>query len=159
MSITGIITHYLKVTSCVTTLPLRTERALPPSIHDSRRDGWDPSSPKRSLPFAEAHSSYFCILSTPEARIGDWITNREVVDNLSLFRCQVEVVMHLIIVERADARCTQPERFCSKIHSLADGTCFEMHIAIAAVAVGTGGTFEIADHRKGYARIAREVLP
>ena len=99
------------------------------------------------------------VISTLEARIDDWITDREVVDNLSLFGRQVEIMMHLIIVERADARRAQPERFRREIHSLADGACFEMHIAIAAVAIDAGGTVEIADHRKGHARITGEVLP
>jgi hypothetical protein len=40
----------------------------------------------------------------------DWITDREVVDNLSLFGCEIETMMHLIIVKRVDACCPQPER-------------------------------------------------
>ena len=78
--------------------------------------------------------------SSLNARVDDWITDSEVVDNLSLFGRQLEIMMNPIIVERTDARRAQPERFRSQIHSLASGACFEMHVAITAVTIGTDGS-------------------
>jgi len=42
---------------------------------------------------------------------------------------------------------------------MANGACFEMPIAITTIAMGAGGTLEIADHRKGHACITGEILP
>ena len=67
--------------------------------------------------------------------------------------------MHLVIVERADAGRPKPERLRGEIQAVADGACFEMHIAITTVAMGAGGTLEIADHRERHACVAGEILP
>ena len=42
---------------------------------------------------------------------------------------------------------------------MADGACFEMHIAITTVTMGAGGTLEIADHRERHAGVTGEILP
>ena len=65
------------------------------------------------------------------------------VDHLSLVRGQVEITVYLLIVERTDAGCPQPKRFRGEIQAVADGACFEMHIAITTVTVGACGTLEI----------------
>src|ERR1017187_8804887 len=80
------------------------------------------------------------------------------IDDLSLVGFQVEVTVHLIIVKGSDAGCTQPKRFSGEIETLANCACFKMHIAITSVAIGTSGTIEIADHRKGHAGVTGEVL-
>ena len=81
------------------------------------------------------------------------------VHHLSLLGRQVEITVHLLIVERADAGRSQPERFRGEIQAMADGACFEMHIAITTVAMGAGGTIEIADHRERHACVTGEILP
>jgi hypothetical protein len=60
-------------------------------------------------------------ISCLEARVGNRITDREMVHHLSLLGRQVEITVHLIIVERADAGCPQPERFRGEIQAVADG--------------------------------------
>ena len=42
-------------------------------------------------------------ISRVETRIGSWITDREMVNHLSLRGSEVEITMHFLIVERADA--------------------------------------------------------
>ena len=78
--------------------------------------------------------------SSFKARVDNRITDREMIHNLPLLGRQVEVAVHLLIVERADTGGSQPERFRSEIKALADGACFEMRISITAVAVGARGT-------------------
>ena len=51
--------------------------------------------------------------------------------DLSLFRRQVEVTVHLIIVEGTDTGCTQPKCLSGEIQTLSNSTGFKMHIAIA----------------------------
>ena len=94
-----------------------------------------------------------------QARIGNRVADREMVHHLSLLGRHVEIAMHFLIVERADAGGAQPERFRGKIQAVADGAGFEMHIAITTVAVSAGGTIEIADHRKRHAGVPGEILP
>ena len=79
--------------------------------------------------------------------------------DLSLVGYQVEITVHLIIVEGADAGRTQSKRFSGEIQAVADSACFKMHIAITTVAIGASGTLEIADHRKSHAGVTGEVLP
>ena len=79
--------------------------------------------------------------------------------HLSLLGRQVEITVHLIIVERADAGRPKPKRLRSEIQALADGAGFEMHIAITTVSIGAGGTIEIADHRERHACVTGEILP
>src|SRR5260370_1788805 len=78
--------------------------------------------------------------------------------HLSLFGRQVEITMHLIIVERADAGRPQPERFRGEIQAVADGARFEKHIAITPGAKGADGTGQNADHRERKPGITRASL-
>jgi len=80
------------------------------------------------------------------------------VDNLSISGRHVEVLVHFIIVERADSRRSQSKRFRSKIERMADSARFKMHVAITSVAIMISGTFEIANHRKAHASVTSEVL-
>src|SRR5579872_3413465 len=98
-------------------------------------------------------------ISSLQARIGNRITDREMVHDLALIGRQVEVMVHLFIVERADACRPEPERLRGEIQALADGACFEMHIAITTVTMGADGTLEIANHREREACVAGEFLP
>src|SRR5579859_5880068 len=41
---------------------------------------------------------------------------------------------------------------------MANSAGFEMNIAITTVAIGSGGPFKIADHRKGHAGVTGQVL-
>ena len=93
-----------------------------------------------------------------DARIWDRITNRKMIYNLSPFGCQVEMTVHLIIVEGTDARRTQSKRFSDEVQAVANGACFKMHIAITTVAIAASGTLEVADHRKGHAGVTGQVL-
>ena len=67
--------------------------------------------------------------------------------------------MDLVIVERADASRPKPERFGGEIQAVADGACFEMHIAITTVSMGADGALDIANHRERHACVAGEILP
>ena len=78
--------------------------------------------------------------------------------DLSFFGYQVEMTVHLIIVESTDAGCTQSKRFSGEIEAVANCACFKMHIAITTVAIGTSGTIKIPDHRKGHTGVTGEVL-
>ena len=66
---------------------------------------------------------------------------------------------HLIIVEGADTGRTQPKCLSSEIQTLANCAGFKMHIAITTVSKCACGTIEIANHRKGHARVTGQVLP
>ena len=79
--------------------------------------------------------------------------------DLSLVGHQVEMPLHLIIIEGADAGRTQPKCLSGEIQAVANSACFKMHIAITTVAIGASGTLEIADHRKDHAGVPGEVLP
>src|SRR5262245_23780883 len=94
-----------------------------------------------------------------KARIGNRITDREMVHHLSLLGRQVEIIVHLVIVKRADASGSESERLRGQIQAVTDGACFEMHIAITTVSMGADGTFDIADHRERHAGVAGEILP
>ena len=94
-----------------------------------------------------------------EARIGSRITDREMVHHLSPLRRKVEIIVHLVIVKRADASRPESERLRGEIQAVTDGACFEMHIAITAVSMGADGTPDIADHRERHACVSCEILP
>lgn len=93
-----------------------------------------------------------------EARIGNRITDREMVHHMSLLGRQVEIIVHLVIVKRADASRPESERLRGEIQAVTDGACFEMHIAITTVSMGADGTLDIADHRERHACVAGEIL-
>src|SRR3954451_23282749 len=94
-----------------------------------------------------------------EARIGNRITDREMVHHLSLLGREVEIAVHLFVVERANAGRRQPECFRGQIEPVADSACFKMHIARTTITMGADGTVEIADHREGDACVTGEILP
>src|SRR5579863_4113934 len=98
-------------------------------------------------------------ISGLEARIGNRIADREMVHHLTLGEGQVEIAVHRIVVECADAGRTYAVRFGGEIQAMADGARFEMHVSITAVAVSASGPFEVADHRECHAGVAGEVLP
>jgi len=93
-----------------------------------------------------------------KARIGDGITDGEMIHNLALSGRQVEIPVHLLIEKCADAGCSQAECFGSEVQTVPDSARFEMHIAIAAVAMCAGGALQVADHRKRYTGIAGQIL-
>jgi len=98
-------------------------------------------------------------ISCPKARIGNRITDREMVHNLSLLGRKAKVAVNLFIVKRADTGGSQPERFCGNTQTMANGTCFKMHIPITTIAMSADGTLDIADHRERHAGITRKFLP
>src|SRR4029077_20596166 len=51
------------------------------------------------------------------------------------------------------------ESLGSKIHSLTDGACLEMYIAVSTITAAASGIFKIANHRECYASICCQVLP
>src|SRR6202051_34024 len=79
--------------------------------------------------------------------------------DLSLFGDQLEMTVHLVVVEGTDAGRTQSKCFSGEIQAVANSACFKMRIAITTVAIGASGTIEIADHRKGHAGVTGQVLP
>src|SRR5271170_4243297 len=79
--------------------------------------------------------------------------------NLSFFGYQVEITVHLIVVESTDARRAQSKRFSGEVKAVANSARFKMYIAITAVAIAASGALEIADHRKGHAGVTGQVLP
>src|SRR5260370_32497278 len=81
------------------------------------------------------------------------------VHDLSLVGDQLEMTVHLVIVEGTDAGRTQSKCFRGEIQAMANCARFKMHIAITTVAIGMCGTLEIADHRKGHAGVTGQVLP
>src|SRR5437762_8145487 len=93
-----------------------------------------------------------------DAWIRNRITDRKMINDLSLGGCQIEVVVHFIIVEGADTGCAQSKRFRGEIECLANSAGFKMHVAITQVAIVMNGTIEIADHRKAYASVTGEAL-
>ena len=91
--------------------------------------------------------------------IGNRITDREMVHHLSLLGRHVEIIMHRVIVKRAEAGRPESEGLRGEIQAVTDGACFEMHIAITTVSMGADGTLDIADHRERHACVAGEILP
>src|SRR5450755_4749452 len=98
------------------------------------------------------------LVSSLQSRIGNRVANCEMVDDLSQLRGQAEISVHLVVKKRSDACCSQSKRFGSKIHSLTNSTCLEMHISISAVAVTAGRTLKNGDHRECQASVTRQVL-
>src|SRR5437764_6473761 len=98
-------------------------------------------------------------ISCLESWIGNRITDRKMVHHLSLVGRQVEITVHFLIIERANASRPQPERFRGEIQAVADGACFEMHIAVTTITMGADGTLKIADHRESHACVTGELLP
>src|SRR5271165_711645 len=98
-------------------------------------------------------------VSFREARIADRVTDREMVDDLPVFGCQVEIAVDFLVEKCANAGGAQPERFRGEIQAMADSAGFEMHIAITAVAMSANGAFDIADHRERHAGVSGEILP
>src|SRR5947209_958013 len=94
-----------------------------------------------------------------KARIGNRITDREMVHHLSLLGREVEIAVHLFVVKRANAGCRQPQGFCRQIEPVPGSAGFKMYIAVTTVTMGADGTVEIADHREGDARVTGEILP
>src|ERR1700747_1872260 len=79
--------------------------------------------------------------------------------DLSLLGRQVEMTVHLIIVEGTDAGSTEPKCLSGDVHTLANSCGFKMHVAITTVAKYAGGTIEIADHRKDHAGVTARSCP
>ena len=84
-----------------------------------------------------------------EAWIGDRITNRKMVYDLSLRGRQREITMHFIVIKRAYTGCPEPKRFSCEIQVVANSPCFKMNMAITSVAIGASGTIEITDQPVG----------
>src|SRR4051812_42193792 len=93
-----------------------------------------------------------------QARIESRIPDRKMVHHLSLLSRELEITVHVFVIERPDASRSQPERFCGEIQPLSYGACLEMDIAITTFTMNTGGAIEIPDHRKRHAGVAREIL-
>src|ERR1035441_1481871 len=98
------------------------------------------------------------LVSSLQARIGNRVANCEMVDDLSQLRGQAEISVHLVVKKRSDACRSQAKRFGSKIHSLTNSTCFEMHISISTIAVTAGRILKIADHRECQASVTCQLL-
>src|SRR5712692_8812283 len=98
-------------------------------------------------------------ISCFETRIADRITDGEMVHHLPLLGSQIEIALHRLIVERADAGRPQAECFRGQIQAVADGARFQMHITITTVTMGADGTLEIADHRERHTCVTGEFLP
>ena len=86
------------------------------------------------------------------------MTDRKVVDHLSLRGLKVEIAVHLVVIEGANAGGCQPERFGSDIKAVADCPGFEMHVAVAPITMGLGGAINIRNHGKRHTGIAGQVL-
>ena len=98
-------------------------------------------------------------ISCFKARIGNRITDREVVNHQSLLGRQVEIAVHFLIVECANSGRPQSECFGGKIQAVAGGAGFEMHVAVSTITMRAGGTSKIADHGERHACVTGEVLP
>src|SRR5260370_35670446 len=79
--------------------------------------------------------------------------------DLSLFGYQVEMTVHLVIVEGTDAGRTQPKCLSGEIQAVAKSARFKKRIAITPVAIGMCGTRKIPNHRKSHARVTSQGLP
>src|SRR5215472_3761499 len=80
------------------------------------------------------------------------------VDDLSLLRCEIEITVYLVIIERSDAGRSHSERFRGEVQAVANSACFEMHVPITTVSMGADGVIKISDHGKCHACIAGKVL-
>ena len=80
------------------------------------------------------------------------------VHDLTLFRREAEIGMHLVVEEGSDSRGAQAQRFGRKLQAMADSAGFEMRVAIASITVSEGGAIEVGDHGKRHARVTREIL-
>ena len=85
-----------------------------------------------------------------QTRIGNRITDREMVHHLSLRGREVEIVVHLVVIERADAGRRESERLRREIEPMADSSSFEMHVAITAVPMRADGPLA----REGLSRLS-----
>src|SRR6185312_7005394 len=94
-----------------------------------------------------------------KTRVGNRITDREMVNDLFAPGRQIEIMVHFLIVERANSGSPQSERFRREIHAVADGAGFEMHIAVSTISMSAGCAIEFTDHRECHTRIACQVLP
>ncbi len=94
-----------------------------------------------------------------DAWIGNRVTDREMVDDLSLLRCEIEVAVHFIIEERANSCCPESQGVGGKIKTLSDRSRLKMYVAIAAIAMGTDGAINVRNHGKRNARVSGKVLP
>src|SRR6185312_5913331 len=94
-----------------------------------------------------------------KTRVGNRITDREMVNDLFAPGRQIEIMVHFLIVERANSGSPQSERFRGEIHAVADGAGFEMHVAVTTIAVSARCAIEITDHRERHTRVACQFLP
>ena len=78
--------------------------------------------------------------------------------HLSLIGRQVDMAVHVIVVESADPSCTQPKCLGCDIQTMANGAGFKMYIAVPSVSEYGSGAREIADHRKAQASVASQSL-
>ena len=82
----------------------------------------------------------------------------EVVYDLLTLLIDAQVLVNGIIEECADSSGANSKRFGRQVETVADGSGFEVNVAISAVTVRTGGSIKVRNHREGDAGIAGEVL-
>src|SRR4051794_9791864 len=97
--------------------------------------------------------------SATQPRVENRITDSEMIHHLSMLRPQLEIVVHFVIVKRANTGRTQSESFRSQVEPMPNRSCFEVHIAITSIACDLCRPFQLTDHRKEYACITSEFLP
>ncbi|HEY1402232.1 MAG TPA: hypothetical protein VF953_11630, partial [Terriglobales bacterium] len=51
----------------------------------------------------DAHHVFHALRSSDDAWIGNRVTHREMVHHLSLFRCEIQIAVHLIVEKRANS--------------------------------------------------------
>ena len=88
----------------------------------------------------------------------NWVTDREMVDDLPLFGAQTQVSVYFVIKKRPDSSCSKSKSLGRKIHPLTKRTRLEVHVAISAITKGLCGALEITDHGECHAGIPRQVL-
>src|ERR1035438_5896993 len=93
-----------------------------------------------------------------QARIGNRVAYREMVDDLSSLRRQTQISVHFLIKKRSNACRSQAKGFGSKIHSLTNSARLGMHISISTIAVIPRSVLKIADHGECQTSVARQVL-
>ncbi len=96
--------------------------------------------------------------SALDARIGNRITDREVINHLAAVGRESKITVHFVIVERADSGRPESQRFGGKIQAVANGAGFEMHIAVSAISMSSGGAIKVADHGERHACVTGKVL-
>src|SRR5579872_2429701 len=89
-----------------------------------------------------------------DARIRNGITNRKMVYDLSLVEHQIEMTVHFVIVERADASSAESKCLSGEVHSVANGTGLKVYIAISPITIEACCAIEFTNHREGYAGVA-----